>query len=128
MGRKKVRKRADNSTTERSKATLASTSDLDFSYTLNYAQNLVNSSWLFWVYIKIILKLVTYILFKTKGQPNDMTPSVKTETVLDSSNGIIQLLKSMLTFFIFSDSLLLEFINPFDVSFVEDICSLCKKD
>ena len=128
MGRKKVKRKGDNLDKERSEEILAFNTEWDVSNTLNYLQHIVNTIWLIWVYIKIILKLVTFLFIKTKSQTDEMAASVKTEDVPVSSNGLISLLKSTISFFISSESLLFDFINPFDVSLVDEICSVCKKD
>ena len=128
MARKKVKIKGNNLDKERSEENLASISEWDISNTLNYTQHIVNNIWLIWVYIKIILKLVKFLFIKTKSQADEMGPSVKTEDVPVSSNGLISLIKSMISFFISSESLLFDFINPFDVSLVDEICSVCKKD
>ena len=124
MGRKEVKRKGDNLEKERSEEILVSNSEWDFSNTLNYDQHIVNTIWLIWVYIKIILKLVRFLFIKTKSQTDEMASSVKTEADQDLSNGLIYLLKSMTSFFISSESLLFDFINPFDVSLVDEICSV----
>ena len=72
---------------ERSEEILASNSEWDVSNTLNYLQHIVNTIWLIWVYIKIILKLVSFLFIKTKSRTDEMASSVKTEAAPDSSNG-----------------------------------------
>ena len=128
MGRKKVKRKVDNLDKERSEEILASNSEWDVSNTLNYLQHIVNNIWLIWVYIKIILKLVTFLFIKTKSPNDEIASSVKTDDGPGTTNWLIYLLKRMIRFFVSSESFLFDFINPFDVSLVDEICSVCKKD
>ena len=79
MGRKKVERKVDNLDIERSEEIPASNSEWDVSNTLNYIQHIVNTIWLIWVYIKIILKLVAFLFIKTKSQNDEIASSVKTD-------------------------------------------------
>jgi hypothetical protein len=128
MARKKMKRTVDNVDKERSEEILASNSEWDVFNALNYLQHVVNTIWLIWVYIKIILKLVSFLFIKTKSQNDEIASSVKTDDGPGTTNWLIYLLKSMISFFISSESFLFDFINPFDVSLVDEICSVCKKD
>ena len=127
MGRKHLRKKGNNLDKEISKEIIASSSEWDFSITINFLK-LKLSIWLIWVYIKLILKLITFLCIKNKSQANEIASYVKTDAVPVSNDLLVSLLKIMLSFFNSSESILFDFMNPSDVSLVDELCSLCRQE
>ena len=125
MGRKMVKRKGDNLDKERSEEILASNTEWDVSNTLNYLQHIVNTIWLIWVYVKIILKLATFLFNKTKSETDEMASSVKTEDVPDSSNGLISLLKTIIKFFISQKASLFSLQKGWIYSCLALLCYSC---
>ena len=85
-------------------------------------------SWVCWVYIKIILKLVTVYILKDKDTADKVNMIADAEAIADSGNSLNPLLRNMFSFFLYWDGIFLEYIKPSYLLILDEMCSIYYKD